>query len=74
MALFPRSHGPVAYWRPFEGLRHGMTATELPRCGQERDALCGKRITITAASVVDWLAPTCLDCWNLAKRLRDARG
>lgn len=68
-----RSEGPVAYWRPVEGARHGMSATEQPHPGQERDALCGKRITIVKASDVDWLVPTCPDCWSRAQSLRDAR-
>ncbi|WP_460958302.1 zinc finger protein [Parasphingorhabdus pacifica] len=70
--MSPQSAGPIAFWRPVEGARHGMSGERLPRPGQERDALCGKRITITEPSVVDWLAPTCAECWTQAKKLRDS--
>ena len=73
MVVRPQSADPVAYWRPFEGERHGMAATRLPRLGQEREALCGRLITIVDPSVVDWLAPTCSECWGRATRIRDKR-
>lgn len=65
--------GPVAYWRPFEGVRHALEPTEPPQVGQQRQALCGDSITVTAASDVAWLAPTCDFCWAEATSRRDAQ-
>lgn len=64
---------PVAYWRPVDGVRHGMFAEERPYPGQVRRMLCGTSVTITKPRDEDWLAPTCASCWAAAKRLRDVR-
>lgn len=73
--LFPglEAERPVAYWRPYDGLRHGMSADEIPKPGQQRQTLCGERIDIIDASEIDWLAPTCEQCWQVAVTLRNAR-
>lgn len=72
---FPRfdRQGPVAYWRPYEGTRHAMEPSEPPRPGHDRETLCGDAISVVEPTVVDWLAPTCAECWRRALRLRDAR-
>ncbi len=66
-----QSEGPVAYWHPFQGVRHGMAATRLPAVGQERETLCGTTISVEERSEVEWLAPTCTKCWIEAIALRD---
>jgi hypothetical protein len=74
VVLFPglEPQRPVAYWRPFEGSRHGLEPDELPLPGQERPTLCGRTISIGRATEVEWLAPTCETCWTEAKARRDA--
>ena len=67
-----RGDGPVAYWHPFEGVRHGLPATRRPVPGQERETLCGVTISVAERTEVEWLAPTCTACWVLAVGLRDA--
>ena len=69
----PISNGPVAYWRPVGGVRHGMLTSERPYPGEERKALCGEPLLITNPRDEDWLSPTCATCWAEAKALRDKR-
>lgn len=68
-----RVSGPVAFWRPVGGLRHGLSPVEVPRPGQERTTLCGETVTIVEVSEVEWFAPTCDDCWGWATSQRDGR-
>ncbi|MGW1682116.1 zinc finger protein [Saccharopolyspora sp. NPDC002376] len=64
---------PVAYWRPVDGVRHGLEPDEPPFPGQERATLCGLRIGVVRVTDVDWLAPTCETCWSEATARRDAQ-
>lgn len=64
---------PVAYWRPVAGVRHGVEPDGPPFPGQERATLCGSRVQLGRVGDVDWLAPTCEDCWAEAVARRDAR-
>ena len=65
--------GPVVYWRPWEGLRHALDPSEPPQPGQQRTGLCGTAVEVREADAVEWLAPTCTDCWTHARELRDSR-
>jgi zinc finger protein len=67
------SVGPVVYWRPNGGQRHALWPLELPRAGQTRETVCGKSITLTEPSEVDWFDPTCETCMVKARELRDER-
>ncbi|GAA4620256.1 zinc finger protein [Saccharopolyspora hordei] len=62
----------IAYWRPAEGFRHGLEPDRPPHPGQARNTLCGLTITVGAPTELDWLAPTCSDCWDEARSRRDA--
>ncbi|MDA3647769.1 hypothetical protein OU416_27175 [Saccharopolyspora indica] len=64
--------GLIAYWRPAEGLRHGLEPDAPPQAGQERNTLCERSITIGSPNELDWLAPTCETCWAEACSRRDA--
>lgn len=64
---------PVAYWRPVDGVRHGLEPDEQPFPGQERSTLCGLTVSVVRVTEVDWLAPTCERCWGEATARRDAR-
>ena len=67
----PRDQGPVVYWRPFDGSRHALSPNPPPRDGQTRETLCGVTTTLAEPSELDWLDPTCPQCWVEAKeRLR----
>ncbi|MEU6264329.1 zinc finger protein [Saccharopolyspora shandongensis] len=74
LVFFLDPQRPVAYWRPFEGSRHGLEPDEPPVPGQERSTLCGRTIGIVRPTEVEWLAPTCESCWSEAKARRDAAG
>ncbi|MBB5154201.1 hypothetical protein BJ970_001735 [Saccharopolyspora phatthalungensis] len=67
-----RSTSVVAYWRPVDGVRHGLSPVEPPYPGQERETLCGTAVAIVKTSAVDWFAPTCMACWDEARARRDA--
>ncbi|RKT83949.1 zinc-finger [Saccharopolyspora antimicrobica] len=67
-----QSAGLVAYWRPVDGVRHGLLPTEPPYPGQERETLCGTTVSIVKPTDLDWLAPTCGPCWDEARSRRDA--
>ncbi|MCI2419040.1 hypothetical protein MOQ72_16470 [Saccharopolyspora sp. K220] len=62
----------VAYWRPFDGVRHGLHPDQPPYPGQERETLCGLTMTVGIPTEVEWLAPTCEPCWDDARFRRDA--
>lgn len=68
-----RPHGPVVYWHPFNGERHALWPVSPPEPDQERDTVCGLRTVIERATELEWLAPTCHECWAKARALRDAR-
>ncbi|WP_165968117.1 zinc finger protein [Saccharopolyspora elongata] len=70
--LFQR-RGLVAYWRPFDGIRHGLYPDQPPQPGQCRETLCGMTLTVGTPTEVEWLAPTCESCWNEARSRRDAQ-
>ncbi|MGI8308910.1 zinc finger protein [Saccharopolyspora hattusasensis] len=67
-----QSAGLVAYWRPVDGVRHGLSPVELPYPGQERETLCGTTVTVVKTTAIDWLSPTCAACWDEARARRDA--
>ncbi|MDR7301869.1 zinc finger protein [Haloactinomyces albus] len=63
--------GPVVWWQPVLGERHALSPEERPRPGQTRDTVCGLSVTLQAPSDVDWLLPTCDECWAQAVARRD---
>ena len=65
-------NGPVAYWNPVDGTRHGLFPDVRPHPGQQRETLCGLSVTLGDPTPVEWLSPTCDDCWTEAKARRDA--
>lgn len=76
MLSFPDNrapHGAVAYWNPINGTRHGLFPDALPQPGQQRQTLCGLDVVLGDPSTVDWLSPTCPDCWAKALSRRAAR-
>jgi hypothetical protein len=62
----------IAYWRPFDGVRHGLYPDDAPYPGQQRETLCGMTLTVGIPSEVEWLAPTCEPCWDNARARRDS--
>lgn len=68
-----QAKGPLVYWRPWNGERHALWPTSIPRAGQERDTLCGAKASITEPTEIEWLAPTCGVCMSKAQGLRDSR-
>lgn len=74
MRLHPfQDQGPVVYSRPFAGQRHALDPLLRPREGQVRESLCGVTATIGDPGKIEWLAPTCPECWSRALERRDAR-
>ncbi|ASU80706.1 hypothetical protein CDG81_00595 [Actinopolyspora erythraea] len=58
--------GPVVWWNPVGGFRHAFSREVRPRPQQQRDTLCGQRVTLIDPSEVDWLVPTCDICMSTA--------
>lgn len=63
------------FWHPCDGTRHAFPGSweqfhyvSLPI---EATTLCGLKVTIASvhAEKIEWLWPTCVACYNLARRL-----